>query len=141
MPNYKIKKGDTLSAIAKKEGTTVSELMKLNPTIKDKNMIMSGANLNLPYGMEKLKSNVKSAPAKQAIARMNQTPADIKAMAAQSALINANKKTEKLKTEPKKSGFPTSRARIGGAIKKAKEEPKKNKGRTTFVSSNKGLKK
>jgi len=104
-------------------------------------MIMSGANLNLPYGMEKLKSNVKSAPAKQAIARMNQTPADIKAMAAQSALINANKKTEKLKTEPKKSGFPTSRARIGGAIKKAKEEPKKNKGRTTFVSSNKGLKK
>jgi LysM repeat protein len=92
MPNYKIKKGDTLSAIAKKEGTTVSKLMSLNPQIKDKNMIMSGVNLNLPYGMEKLESNVKSAPAKQAVARMNQTQAGIKAMAAQGATIDANKK-------------------------------------------------
>jgi spore germination protein YaaH len=108
MPNYKIKKGDTLSAIAKKEGTTVSELMKLNPTIKDKNMIMSGANLNLPYGMEKLESNVKSATTKQAVARMNQTSTGtkqavarmnqtstgIKAMAAQGAAMVANKKNE-----------------------------------------------
>lgn len=78
MPNYKIKKGDTLSAIAKKEGTTVSKLMSLNPQIKDKSMIMSGANLNLPYGMEKLESNVKSTDAKKAVALKNQLSANIK---------------------------------------------------------------
>ena len=45
---YKIKKGDTLSGIAKREGTTVAELMRLNRGIKDKNKIRAGAGLNLP---------------------------------------------------------------------------------------------
>ena len=149
MPNYKIKKGDTLTKIAKEKGTTVSELMKSNPQIKDKNMIVSGANLNLPYDMEKLKSNVKSATSKEKTALLNKQSADIKATSAQGSAMVANKKaeslkmnpTEKVKTEPKKNGFPTSRARIGGAIKKVKTEPKKYKGRNVFVASNKGLKK
>ena len=45
--SYKIKKGDTLSAIAKREGTTVAKLMALNPGIKNKNNIRAGAGLNL----------------------------------------------------------------------------------------------
>jgi hypothetical protein len=42
-----IKKGDTLSALAKKYGTTVKALMEDNPDIKDANKIKAGAKLNL----------------------------------------------------------------------------------------------
>ena len=43
-----IKSGDTLSAIAKREGTTVNEIMKANPQIKDKNKIQAGAAITIP---------------------------------------------------------------------------------------------
>jgi len=46
--SYKIKKGDTLSGIAKARGTTVSKIMSMNPGIKDKNKIRAGAGLKLP---------------------------------------------------------------------------------------------
>tara|TARA_R100000773_G_C4219928_1_gene118563 strand:+ start:52 stop:1146 length:1095 start_codon:yes stop_codon:yes gene_type:complete len=45
--SYKIQKGDTLSGIAKKSGTTVAKLMALNPGLKDPNKIRAGAGLNL----------------------------------------------------------------------------------------------
>lgn len=45
--NYKVKKGDTLSEIAKNNGTTVSQLMKLNPKIKNANRIIVGQSINL----------------------------------------------------------------------------------------------
>ena len=38
----RIKKGDTLSAIARRNNTTVAALMKLNPKIKDKDKIRAG---------------------------------------------------------------------------------------------------
>ena len=44
---YKIKSGDTLSALAKKLGTTVEVLMDLNPDIKDKDKIQAGQVLNI----------------------------------------------------------------------------------------------
>lgn len=44
---YLIKKGDTLSGIAKKYNTTVAELQKLN-NIKDPNKIYYGKKLNVP---------------------------------------------------------------------------------------------
>lgn len=44
---YQIKKGDTLSKIAKDAGTTVAELVKLNG-IKDPNRIAAGASITLP---------------------------------------------------------------------------------------------
>jgi len=43
-----IKSGDTLSAIAKREGTTVNEIMKANPQIKDQNKIQAGAAITIP---------------------------------------------------------------------------------------------
>ena len=46
--SYKIKKGDTLTSIAKARGTTVSKIMSMNPGIKDKNKIRAGAGLKLP---------------------------------------------------------------------------------------------
>jgi LysM repeat protein len=43
----KINKGDTLSAIAKRHGTTVKDLMDANPYIKDANKIYAGKSLTL----------------------------------------------------------------------------------------------
>ena len=40
--SYKIKSGDTLSAIARRNNTTVAALMKMNPKIKDKDKIRAG---------------------------------------------------------------------------------------------------
>ena len=48
MASYTIKSGDTLSGIALKNGTSVSALMSLNPSIKDPNKIYAGNSLNLP---------------------------------------------------------------------------------------------
>lgn len=48
MASYKIAQGDTLSAIAAKNKTDVATLQKLNPTIKDPNVIYAGSSLNLP---------------------------------------------------------------------------------------------
>ena len=39
---YTIKRGDTLSAIAKNFGTTVKQIMADNPSIKDANKIYAG---------------------------------------------------------------------------------------------------
>ena len=45
--NYTIKKGDTLTKIAKANNTTVDAIMKKNTQIKDKNLIYSGKTLKL----------------------------------------------------------------------------------------------
>ena len=45
--NYTIKKGDTLTKIAKANNTTVDAIMKKNTQIKDKNKIFSGKTLKL----------------------------------------------------------------------------------------------
>ena len=49
---YKVKAGDTLSAIAKKAGTSVATLKKLN-NIKDVNKIRAGKNLKLPTAIKR----------------------------------------------------------------------------------------
>ena len=58
--SYKIKSGDTLSAIAAKNGTTVAALKKLN-NIKDANKIRAGASLSMP---KKVVSSPTSRPKK-----------------------------------------------------------------------------
>lgn len=45
---YKIVSGDTLGAIAARNGTTVQALMQANPTLTDPNKIQAGAMLNIP---------------------------------------------------------------------------------------------
>lgn len=44
---YTIQKGDTLSGIAQRQGTTVNELLKLNPNITNPHLIHTGNKLNL----------------------------------------------------------------------------------------------
>lgn len=62
MANYTIKRGDTLSGIAKQYGTSVEELQKLNK-IPNANLIRAGATITLPgnAGSSNTKSPV-SAP-------------------------------------------------------------------------------
>lgn len=43
-----IMRGDTLSALARKYHTTVAELLKLNPSIKNPNLIYAGNKLTVP---------------------------------------------------------------------------------------------
>lgn len=45
---YTIQPGDTLWALAHRFNTTVDELLRLNPHIKDRNKIYSGRELNVP---------------------------------------------------------------------------------------------
>ena len=46
--SYRIQSGDTLSALARKNGTSIAALMKANPQIKNANLIFAGAQLNIP---------------------------------------------------------------------------------------------
>lgn len=48
MATITIQKGQTLSGIAKAQGTTVDALIKANPTISDPNKIFAGSSLTLP---------------------------------------------------------------------------------------------
>jgi len=48
MMRYTIKRGDTLWDLARKHGTTVDELMRMNPHIQDRNKIYAGRAINLP---------------------------------------------------------------------------------------------
>lgn len=62
---YIISKGDTLGALASKFGTTVQELLKLNPGIKNPNLIIAGASLNTPKTLESpadIKKNLDAPP-------------------------------------------------------------------------------
>ena len=45
---YTIKTGDNLTKIASQFGTNIQDILKLNPTIKDPNLIYAGSNLILP---------------------------------------------------------------------------------------------
>ncbi len=48
MATLTIQKGQTLSGIAKSQGTTVDAILKANPSITDANKIYAGASLTLP---------------------------------------------------------------------------------------------
>ena len=44
----RVVQGDTLSGLARKYHTTVAELMKINPMIRNPNLIYAGSSLNVP---------------------------------------------------------------------------------------------
>lgn len=49
---YTIQRGENLSYIARKFNTSVDNLLRENPQIRDKNLIYAGQKLNLPTGIE-----------------------------------------------------------------------------------------
>ena len=95
---YKIKKGDTLSKIAKDKGTTVAALMKANPSIKDKNSIRAGSNLTVPA---KKKTTVNAASFDQQSNRVMKAPSKKKVKQVDTSKASSQKKGM---SGPSKSG-------------------------------------
>ena len=90
---YGIKSGDTLSAIAKRAGTTVAAIMSANPSIKDKNKIQAGKSLKMPSkdnGKSATQADVDHVKKKTAEAKKKQAARD-KARATDKAGVEAKK--------------------------------------------------
>jgi LysM repeat protein len=87
---YKVKAGDTLSQIAKRNGITLAQLLKANPQISDPNKIKVGTTLNLPGTTPSL-PNTTPANAKPSPARVvpDATPVSTGAAAAAGAIGKA----------------------------------------------------
>lgn len=73
MADYKIQRGDTLSGIAKKHGTSVSELVKLNG-IKNPNLIITGNTLKLPGSTAPAAAPKATAPQPSTVKTSSPTP-------------------------------------------------------------------
>jgi LysM repeat protein len=56
---YSVQSGDTLSQIAKRNSTTVANLLRLNPQIEDPNRIQVGQTLRLPVEPQQARQNCK----------------------------------------------------------------------------------
>lgn len=110
--SYKVKSGDTLSQIAKKNGTTIAAIMKANPSIKDANKIRLGQKINFTAG--KAKNPYKGMSKDQMTGRGSNviSEADKKLMKSEIAKsrkdikrapgVKAPKKATKAKNPPKK---------------------------------------
>src|SRR5688500_12989063 len=77
--SYTIKRADTLGALARTNNTTIQELLKLNPTLRDPNLIYEGKTLNLP-------DLPSAAPVVAPATPITATPADTAKTAGQAGL-------------------------------------------------------
>ena len=110
MPQYKIKRGDTLSQIAKSKGFTIKQLEAANPRIKDPNKIRAGATLQLPYSATGLMSRKKDVGTSRRGPYAGKTTAEMARMAGK-----APKKTST------KVAMPTKRPSMPSTLKKAQK--------------------
>ncbi|PZR15523.1 MAG: LysM domain-containing protein [Archangium gephyra] len=74
--NYRIKKGDTLWAIARRNNTTVAKLQKDNG-IKDANFILAGANLKIGHSGASSFSPARAKPPTKAAPRKTTSSAPV----------------------------------------------------------------
>lgn len=120
MASYKVKKGDTLSQIAKAKGVTLQALLASNPDIKNANAIRIGQAIKMPT-KGSVTGNTKGSP----YARMSKT---------QMAMLGSKDKekqktvTKALRREVKDSGAQTS-----PTPKKAKATKDKKSGRSILL--------
>lgn len=49
-PSYTIKSGDSLAAVAQRNGVSLQELLKANPQIKNPNLVYAGQTVSMPSG-------------------------------------------------------------------------------------------
>jgi len=98
MATYTVKKGDTLSKIAKQYGTTVAELARLN-NIANPNFIRVGQTLNLPGAQEQ-----PAQPVAQPVPIYGQQPTYQQSQALQDA-INSLKQYEQTRPGPYQSQY------------------------------------
>jgi peptidoglycan endopeptidase LytE len=60
---YTIKKGDTLSKVAKAHGLTIEELLAANPAIKNADRISEGQQITIPLPSEAPPDTIQDSPA------------------------------------------------------------------------------
>lgn len=70
---YTVVRGDYLSAIAKRFNTTVSEILKVNPEIKNASLIYVGQIIKLPGGVSNPTPGTPSTPAGMSITLSTRT--------------------------------------------------------------------
>lgn len=68
---YKVKKGDTLSEIARDNGTTVKKLKEANPQIKDFNKIKLGQDIKIPMPKVKDRKSVYQGMSKSEMKKIS----------------------------------------------------------------------
>lgn len=71
--SYTVKKGDTLSQIAKRKGITLRALIAANPKIKNANMIRIGQSINVPEAKKAGDAKVAGQKSSNPYKRMSQT--------------------------------------------------------------------
>ena len=142
---YRIRRGDTLSGIAKRLGTTVSKLMALNPYnpktgkgIKDANKIRAGAMLNIrgtkPSVRQKAAKNVAEAMKENEEAgEKTENPADKTPKTSKTPKKQAGK-TPKVETKRRGLSFPAGR----GTVPQTAEERKRDVENRARISKEKG---
>lgn len=69
--SYKVKKGDTLSEIARDNGTTVKKLKEANPQIKDLNKINLGQDIKIPMPKVKDRKSVYQGMSKSEMKKIS----------------------------------------------------------------------
>lgn len=96
MATYKIKKGDTLSGIAKKYGTSVGALMSANKSIKNANLIYAGRTLNIPGSSSSSSSSSGSSSNNSGGGSSNQTTQQLADAYAKSQTTGTSNETQNL---------------------------------------------
>lgn len=96
MATYKIKKGDTLSGIAKKYGTSVGALMSANKSIKNANLIYAGRTLNIPGSSSSRSSSSGSSSNNSGGGSSNQTTQQLADAYAKSQTAGTSNETQNL---------------------------------------------
>ena len=71
--SYTVKKGDTLSQIAKRKGITLRALIAANPKIKNANMIRIGQSINVPEAKKAGDAKVAGQKSSNPYKRMSKT--------------------------------------------------------------------
>ena len=87
--SYRIQSGDTLWALARKNGTTIAALMHANPQIKNANLIYTGAHLNIPGRSDSFEPSKPSRPHKGGLAPTGQVQGPVHTGPASSAFAIA----------------------------------------------------
>ena len=110
----KVKSGDTLSQIAKKNGLTLKSLMAANPGIKNANEIRVGQSIKMPTGRAAMRSGIAFQDVDKNLNKRNNvyagmTKSSMKALADDTAAKKA-----------KKAGKPVSKKQSETANKRAR---------------------
>jgi RHS repeat-associated protein len=109
---YQVQSGNTLGGIAKDHNTTVNDIVKMNPSIKDPNKIFPGQEINLPGSPNSSSSN---APQSSTVSNNGGTEST-KTNATPQAAYTAPTSTTPVNPQTQTAGFEGGEHFIGPAM-------------------------